>query len=703
MPKIPTFTTQARPTAEVGDVRSNIQISPSQNIAAALAPITKTIMNYAAVEKLNQSKNEALELENQSILELNTVVQEASKLKNKEQANTYLINESKRIRDVYGAKASNSQVKSIFDNNYLKEEQKQLIKVDNAVYKNTVESYANNKLTKQERILTEGLFGKNPLAEKTMMDDLTQLELDDTYQDIDTREKNIASIPGKIDYFKAKRSINENPTQALKDIRLGLDGPYKNLTIKARQSLESDALTMARPAMVENVKDHLARVENGIESQINHKDVQDILGKDKYREFAKLETITFKTRDGVKEIYNSEIGKEQKIVDNFIKDPSKASILDLEAKNKLEETISKKNKLLQKDPASLIIQTDNTVKDLYNDFVSETDNTAKSEKFKKYIGAVKEAQINMGLNNDRVKVVPNGQALGLVKQYEDLKTPNEKIGFLNGLEQQYGDNYGILLKQLTENKLPITAKLVSYFGDSVFAEKALSIDSKEERDRLDNFLQTSDQSKKDVKIAVGEKLKDFRTVVMTSNPYDTSRANKELDEIQEIMTYLTINEMSRGTDLDDAAEKATDILNKNFELKETYFIPRIFNNQELSDKQINFISQKAEKIKTSEYLDLINIIPFKSTDKNISDNDLNDEMKNQLRSNSVWLNKADGEGIFLAIKFKNGEFGEVLMQGADGKPKRIEMNFDDKTFLVPGTDIFIDLVNRSEEIKPEGL
>lgn len=703
MPKIPTFVTQARPTAEVGDVRSNIQISPSQNIATALAPITKTIMNYAAVEKLNQSKNEALELENQSILELNTAVQEASKMKNKEQANNFLINESKRIRDVYGAKASSSQVRSIFDNNYLKEEQKQIIKVDNAVYKNTVQSYANNKLTKQERILTEGLFGKNPLAEATMLDELTQIELDDTYQDIDTREKNIAAIPGKIDYFKAKRSISENPTQALKDIRLGLDGPYKNLTIKSRQSLESDALTMARPAMVENVKNHLARVENGIESEINHKDVQDILGKDKYKEFAKLETITLKTRDSVKQIYNSKIGEEQKIVDNFIKDPSKASILDLEAKNKLEETISKKNKLLQKDPASLIIQTDNTVKDLFNSFQSETDNIAKSEKFKKYIGAVKEAQINMGLNNDRVKIIPNGQALGLVKQYEDLKKPNEKIGFLNGLEQQYGDNYGTLLKQLTENKLPVTAKLVSYFGDPVFAEKALSIDSKEEKDRLDNFLQTSDQSKKDVKIAVGEKLKDFRTVVMTANPYDTSRANKELDDIQEIMTYLTINEMSRGADLDDAVEKSTDILNKNFELKETYFIPRIFNNEELSDKQINFISQKAEKIKTTEYLDLLNIIPFKSTDKNISDKDLNDDMRNQLRSNSVWLNKADGEGIFLAIKFKNGEFGEVLMQGADGKPKRIEMNFDDKTFLVPGTDIFIDLVNRSEEIKPEGL
>ena len=704
MPKIPTFTTQARPTTEVGDIRSNIQISPSQNIGTAAAPLVKTLLNYAATEMLNQSKNEALELENQSVLELNTAVQEASKMKNKEQANTYLINESKRIRDSYGSKASSSQVRSIFDNNYLKEEQKQIIKVDNAVYKNVIESYANNKLTKVERILTEGLWGNNKLAEATMAAELTQIELDDTFQDADTREKNIAAIPGKIDYFKAKKDINSNPLQALKDIRAGLDGPYKNLPLKARQELESDALSMSKPAMQDKAKNHLARISEGIESTISHKEVQEVLGKNFYDQFLRTEQITYKTRDQINLIYNSKIGDEQKIVDNFIKDPSTATLLDLEAKKKLQETISNKNKLLQKDPASLIIQTNSKVKELYNDYSTETNQQIKQEKFKKYISSVKQSQLDMGLDSDRVKIIPNGQAIGLVKQYEDLKTPRNKIDFLNSIENQYGENYGIVLKQLTENELPITAKLVSYFGNEVFAEKALSIDSNDERKRLDDFLKTTSENKTAVQKTVGEKLKDFRTVVMTANPYDTSKANKELNEIEKIMTYLTISEMSRGKDLDDAADKATEILIKNFELKETYFIPRIFNNKQLSDDQVKFISQKAELIK-SDYIDALNVIPFKSTDKSKSDKDLNDSMMRQLKSNGVWLNKSDGDGIFLAIKFSNGEYGEVLMKGPDGKPKRLEMSFDDQTFLIPGTSIKLDFeaVRKSKEaIKTEG-
>jgi hypothetical protein len=61
--------------------------------------------------------------------------------------------------------------------------------VDGAVYKNMLQSYANNKETKRQRILSEGLWGNNKLAEETMRDSLMQLELDDTFQDDDTKEK----------------------------------------------------------------------------------------------------------------------------------------------------------------------------------------------------------------------------------------------------------------------------------------------------------------------------------------------------------------------------------------------------------------------------------------------------------------------------------------------------------------------------------
>ncbi len=47
---------------------------------------------------------------------------------NKEQANAYLMSESKRINNFYASKATTSSVKNLFQNNYLIQEQKQKIK-----------------------------------------------------------------------------------------------------------------------------------------------------------------------------------------------------------------------------------------------------------------------------------------------------------------------------------------------------------------------------------------------------------------------------------------------------------------------------------------------------------------------------------------------------------------------------------------------
>lgn len=59
MPKIPTFTTQARPTAEVGSVTSNIQISPTGGTAAALLPAAQAVDDYYIKQRDNNEKLEA--------------------------------------------------------------------------------------------------------------------------------------------------------------------------------------------------------------------------------------------------------------------------------------------------------------------------------------------------------------------------------------------------------------------------------------------------------------------------------------------------------------------------------------------------------------------------------------------------------------------------------------------------------------------
>jgi len=307
---------------------------------------------------------------------------------------------------------------------------------------------------------------------------------------------------------------------------------------------------------------------------------------------------------------------------------------------------------------------------------------------------VYQAQIEMGIDSDLIKIIPQSQAADIVKDYNS-RSANEKIGYLQSLEEQYGEYYGKVLMQLSENGLPVTAKLVSYFNDERFALASLSIDTKEEKEVLKNFLKGTDQTFSSVQKEVADKLEDFRKTVLLGNPFNTSKANKELDQITEVLTYMTINEMSRGTDLKDAVGFSTDFINNNFEFEDTYFIPRIYNNEPLGSGQVEFVAKKANVIK-NHYLEAFDMETFRSTNPDIPEEELNSSMIEQAKNNGVWLNTADGNGLVFAIKFFDGTYG--LIQNKEGKLLRF--NFDDDSYVLPGTNIVMDKLTKKDEEPP---
>jgi hypothetical protein len=57
MPKIPTFTSEARPTAQAASVVSNIKIPLNQTVAGALRPLGKDYADTVTeINKINKAK-----------------------------------------------------------------------------------------------------------------------------------------------------------------------------------------------------------------------------------------------------------------------------------------------------------------------------------------------------------------------------------------------------------------------------------------------------------------------------------------------------------------------------------------------------------------------------------------------------------------------------------------------------------------------
>ena len=440
---------------------------------------------------------------------------------------------------------------------------------------------------------------------------------------------------------------------------------------------------------------YLVALENGEEIPLDQNAVKEIFGNTAYQDFKQTEKNIINYSAYKINLYNSKVGDERSVVESFpLTDENYAE--DLKYKQKLINELTKKDELIAKDAAKLILTYNSEVRAAYDEFNNETNETIKAQKFSKYINMVYQAQVDMGIDSDLIKIIPQSQAADIVKDYNS-RSANEKIGYLQALEGQYGEYYGKVLMQLSENGLPVTAKLVSYFNDERFALASLSIDTKEEKDILKNFLKGTDETYDSVYKKVSDEIEEFRKTVLLGNPYNTSKANKELGEITDILTYMAINEMSRKQkDVNDAVGFATDFINNNFVMEDSYFIPRIYNNEPLGDGQVKFVAKKANVIK-NHYLEAFDMETFRSTNSEIPEEELNSSMIEQAKKNGVWLNTADGNGLVFAIKFFDGTYG--LIQNKEGKLLRF--NFDDDSYVLPGTNIVMDKLTKKKEDDPQ--
>ena len=230
----------------------------------------------------------------------------------------------------------------------------------------------------------------------------------------------------------------------------------------------------------------------------------------------------------------------------------------------------------------------------------------------------------------------------------------------------------------------------------------MSIDTKEEKKILDQYVKDYDLDKNSIRQEVATNMKELRDTVMFSNKMNNTRANKELNDIQEIISYVAISTMSSTTGMSqkDAVESATEEVMKNFVFSEdnTYFIPRRYNNDTLSDGQINLIQRKAETIK-EKHLEDFDMFSFQSADKE-NDELLAEEMLAQAKDKGVWVNSADGSGIVFAIPFPDGSLGLV----ENKKGELLELKFDDGSHVLPTTNILLGLdiyrTNKEEDQTP---
>ena len=699
MPKIPTFTTEARPTAEAPSIQTRTQIPLTQTIGTALAPVTKAVTQHAVNEKNLENKSEALSLENKALLELTDVFEEAGRLDNKDQAFNIVQNKSKIIKEKYSNLASNNAVKNTFDNNFLSEVQKGIFKVNNRVSTNIIQTLDNEVNVKKNRLLTAAYVDKDPLAIETIQTDL-ELLYEQTYKgriDVDEYNKLIQGIPGEMQVYEASKLISTLPRKAYTDL-MNKD-KFKDMPLQSRIQLIKEVKGVLIPEIRDEYKNFVAAAAFGKDVPFDVNFAKEILPPRTFNTMMKEYNNVKDTVADVK-IINTISNKDlSETVDGMIskREQSKTFIEYQKEKKILTDAVNARNEAMASDPIFFLNATNDDIKILNEELQNENNPDLRLQKKKALTEVYVQTQIDMGQPPYQIKVMSNSEATGFVEQYKN-GDQNMRVAMLQNLDAEFGDYNSNAMLQLTNAGLPVTAELSSFFNNPNLTQRFLSFDSEDEQKRLKQAAKDKDPlfNFNNTRNSIRDNLKEFEDVVMRGSRFNNSVALDKMDNIVEVLSYYALSEMASGVSPGAAEKNAYKLIDNAFEIQDTFFVPLVYNGESIASSA-DFIAEKANLIKDF-YVEDFGAVAFESIDEDVTDIELNEAMLDQLKNFGEWRNTADGTGLIYGIVFNDGSFGPVKNQQGE----YLSFTFDDTSLSIPGTDkdMDLDIRTKSQELQP---
>lgn len=247
MPKIPTFTTTARPTADVSSVTSNIQASLSSSPMLQILEPTEDIVKFYLKEKELGYKNEAGKLEDAATVEIFNAKKESELKSSPEEGLNDFNNKLNGIISKYQSKASNKYVEQYFINSISKEKEKYISSILNKTRDNLVATRVGQTDTKIKRKIFDTVHSQNKFSFSILSDDVLkdyeQLEKDGLIS-----KEAVIKFKEELPMMIEKEIINKIAINNAAKALVSLDDPNNYLTLKGedREKIKSELRTKAR-------------------------------------------------------------------------------------------------------------------------------------------------------------------------------------------------------------------------------------------------------------------------------------------------------------------------------------------------------------------------------------------------------------------------------------------------------------------------
>ena len=709
MPKIPKFISEARITEQAASVKSNVQIPLSQTIGTALAPVTKAVVEHGIKEKNLENKSETLKLENQSIMELNDVIERASRLNNKDQAYNLIQTESKSIGEKYANQASNNFVKNSFNANFLGEVQKGIFKTNTRVSKNILDTLDNEVSIKQNRLLTQAYVSKDPMALRLITTDLEKL-YEDSYKgriDVDEYDKLIQSIPGVIEGFEVTQEISSNPKQAY--LNLMDKNKYTNITLDKRIKFINEVETIITPELKKEFNNVIFSLQDkGTEQSFDFNFAKQILKPQEYNDLRTNYDLAKTNAEDVRLINTLPLSEVNNVLEskNFNTDlyvGSADRITQAKLQQGLIKAIANRTKQMKSDPVKFITETNPEIAELTNNYQNETNESVKLKNRELLSNALIDVQTKMEVSPSNIKILTKAEVTSIKSTLTNPDTPwEEKQSFINSLPAIYGtDNMGKVLNHLQFEKLPNEYAVAMSTNNKDLSRDILIGSSTKDLEKVVAARLTGSMTPSLVLKYVGTAMKDsgYEDVIYNQGSGSVDKT-VFIGSIQDTLYNATLERINKGVEPKEAAKSAVSDFISDYKIDPslTYMIPTDINGKTVNQGFVTVVNDNIllgiQDTAEGNYLDrfhgedgYIHYAQF-SNAEGVTEEMAKEKITSTIRNNAKWLLNANGTGAILYAEFSDGTYPITNAKG-----QKIETSFLNPTSTYPVTGDELPLID----------
>jgi len=661
MPKIPTFESQARPTAEVGGIKTSFQVPVTNDV------FTKTqslVANYYIKEQEEEAKIKSLDYENKLLPKLYDAYDKHSKNPFPSEASSSFLKEGKEIMQ------SIADNELAGENNFVK---KRFLAKGNASL-----STINLATLQKSRLLMED-------EKKKVGNDFKS----GLYTELTMGAIDIPFAQQKASDYVNNNISDPDPTVSVNKKKFELDSMYKAIDTLSMQKdshnditfldrLKKDPNLYSRVDLDDRVKfiSYAQARQEKAEGEMAEANGKSIIAESKFDEGADTGALLIP-------IINQRFANPQ----------VREKVTD--AVNK--ELLNRSKTFREKGAAEYYLNSFPALKQEYASAIQDPN------KFIIYKQSMDKIYLEKQVPEQYRTYVPNDKVVEIVDNLKGTKNADENIRTINKLKATYGPEImPSLFKQLNKAGLDNDLQVVMSTNSVPLQKDILSAASnKDLEEQAKNKL--SGSQLKLMEKEIFNKTKEYQEVILNQKSGGQGKTEYLLS-LQKTLYSAALNRVV-NSNFKITPTQAVDTVTKEFKADydtspRTFFIPKDVNGVPVN---IPAVKDKADallfSVEKSDYLERFHgedgfghygtLVGFqkalpeniKLSTKETFDSFVKEKMVNSMKKHSKWLLNSDSTGIILYVDLANGTIPIVNAKG-----EKIEF-------------LFADVLNKNKNIK----